>query len=84
MVITPSSAVSMIATLRSWLCINAVSAALAQALSEHFPGPLSELFAAQHAGDFAHLRWDLGYDFCLPEPGATAARIDKVGFYGIL
>jgi hypothetical protein len=57
--------------------------ALTRALTEHFPGPLVELFRS-HPDDFAHLRWDLGYDFRLTQPGSTTACVDKVGLYGIL
>lgn len=56
---------------------------LSEALALHFPGPSAALFG-QHAEAFGHLCWDIGFDFCLPDPMQQTARIEKVGFYGIL
>ncbi len=54
------------------------------------PGPrtspaTSHLYAllAGHEVDFAHARWDLGFDFHAPSPSAAAAPIHKVGIHGI-
>lgn len=45
-------------------------------LDRHWPGFMAELFA-EHAADFAHLAWDVGYDFSEGQPA-------KVGLYGFL
>ncbi len=37
----------------------------------------------QHADEFAHLRWDLGFDFAVP-PGATQMRIEKLAVHGVV
>ncbi len=57
---------------------------LAQALPrlEHdMPGAMTDMLRA-HAHDFAHLRWDVGYDFAAPAGDLTRAEIQKVGLYG--
>jgi hypothetical protein len=38
---------------------------------------------ADHANDFAHVSWDLGFDFAA-EPNATAVRIDKMAVHGVV
>ena len=43
--------------------------------------PVSELLLANR-GDFAHLRWDVGYDFTAPAEALERAVIQKVGLYG--
>ncbi len=37
----------------------------------------------EHDADFAHARWDLGFDFHAPSPSAHEAPIHKVGVHGI-
>ena len=37
----------------------------------------------EHAEDFAHCVWDLGFDFALPESAETTA-IEKMAFHGVL
>ncbi|HCH65483.1 MAG: hypothetical protein CL927_08465 [Deltaproteobacteria bacterium] len=43
--------------------------------------PVSKLLSA-HKHDFAHLRWDVGYDFTAPASALGAPVIQKVGLYG--
>ena len=35
-----------------------------------------------HQDAFAHLRWDVGYDFATTSTDSTAAKVLKAGFYG--
>jgi len=56
---------------------------LAQFLAEHLPEPFASLLDS-HAGDLAHLRWDLGYDFCIPRDSTQPLTLDKIGIYGVL
>jgi hypothetical protein len=44
---------------------------------------IGALFRA-HAEDFAHLRWDIGYDFSAPSTDLGAPAIHKLGLYGYL
>jgi len=57
------------------------SGQLARFLSRHGHAPLAELLT-HHERDFAHLVWDLGFDFCAA-PSATHLTIDKLGIHGI-
>ena len=50
-------------------------------LEENGVDELAQLFS-EHADDFAHLRWDLGYDVRLDDDGKEL--IEKVGVYGVL
>ena len=43
--------------------------------------PVSAILTA-HADDFAHLRWDVGYDFTAPADALGTPVIQKVGLYG--
>lgn len=43
--------------------------------------PVAALLTA-HEHDFAHLRWDVGYDFTAPATRLGAPVIQKVGLYG--
>jgi hypothetical protein len=59
------------------------SAVLARFLREHGPArarPLAQTLA-EHDADFAHLSWDLGFDFCAA-PSAKTMSIRKVGLHG--
>ena len=48
----------------------------------YMPGPLSEALQA-HRAEFAHLCWDVGYDF-QRRPTASQSRIVKAGLYGFV
>lgn len=52
-------------------------------LRDHTPGALADLLAA-HAEDFAHQRWDLGFDFAATSPAATKIRVNKLALHGVL
>ncbi|MEQ9319059.1 MAG: hypothetical protein RIF41_07855 [Polyangiaceae bacterium] len=54
---------------------------LARFLSRHGHAPLAALLR-EHERDFAHLVWDLGFDFCAA-PSAESLTIDKLGIHGI-
>jgi len=57
------------------------TAQLLRFLEENKVAELAALFA-HHPDDFAHLRWDLGYDVTLDDNGDEL--IEKVGIYGVL
>ena len=46
----------------------------------YLPGALAQVIT-EHAVDFAHLCWDVGYDF-QRRPASGSARITKAGIYG--
>ena len=50
-------------------------------VSRHGHAPLAALLR-EHERDFAHLVWDLGFDFCAA-PSAESLTIDKLGIHGI-
>ena len=50
-------------------------------LAEHLPGALHDVLSAA-ASDFAHLLWDLGFDFRRPA-SSKQPSIEKIGVYGI-
>ena len=57
------------------------TAQLARFLRRHGHAPLATLLT-EHERDFAHLVWDLGFDFAAA-PGAAHLSIDKLGIHGI-
>jgi hypothetical protein len=58
------------------------SGQLGRFLERHRPGALSAALRA-HADDFAHLSWDLGFDFAAA-PSAETMVIHKLGVHGVL
>ncbi len=52
-------------------------------LEAHRPGPLLALLR-HHEDDFAHQRWDLGFDFATDSPASDAVSIDKIAIHGVL
>ena len=59
------------------------TAQLARFLKRHRPGPILDALEA-HSGDFAHVNWDLGFDFAADRPRAESISINKIGIYGVL
>ena len=55
---------------------------LAQSIRKYFSSRVADYFT-EYQDLFAHLNWDVGYDFRL-ELGQREAKIEKFGFYGIL
>jgi hypothetical protein len=51
-------------------------------LAEHLPGTLHDVLSSAGSG-FAHLLWDLGFDFRGGAAGQTPA-IEKIGVYGVV
>lgn len=50
-------------------------------LCERMPGPFADMLAV-HRDDFAHLRWDVGYDFGAPGNDLSRSTQQKIGVYG--
>jgi hypothetical protein len=51
-------------------------------LAQRLPGPLHDVLGGAGA-DFAHLLWDLGFDFRRPSQD-PAVSIEKIGLYGVV
>lgn len=50
-------------------------------MDQYMPGPVADMLHA-HQDAFAHLRWDVGYDFATTSTDSTTAKVLKAGFYG--
>ena len=59
------------------------TAQLTAFLSRHLEGPLKDLLST-HADEFAHLRWDLGFDYCIARDSDEPLRLPKMGVYGVV
>jgi len=56
--------------------------ALARFLERHLPGPVAQALRA-HDDDFAHVGWDLGFDYCA-RPSDARVALPKIGIYSVL
>ncbi len=54
---------------------------LSRFLDAYMPGPTADMIRA-HQDEFAHLRWDVGYDFATSATDAATPSVYKAGFYG--
>jgi hypothetical protein len=50
-------------------------------LDQYMPGPVTDMLRGEQDA-FAHLRWDVGYDFTTSATDSTTAKVLKAGFYG--
>ncbi len=55
---------------------------LAPFLRKHGRGEVADVLE-HHSDDFAHLRWDLGFDFAVA-PGAEQLKLEKLAVHGIV